>query len=265
MSEARRPLWRAKLKAFGLHFSISLGLFAAIIAATLELWYPPPYFWIDGGWFVVRLAAIVDIILGPLLTLIIFKPGKRLLALNLAVIAMVQSGFLVWGVNVLYQQRPLFAAYVGKPSERFFPVTKGLAQDGLRPLDEVLALSSERPAIIAVRLPEDPAKARELLLAGLTGKASVLRRTELFEPLAGAHLESLVAAGRSRTRIAEVWPIASANVDRFLAERGGRFEDYAFVPMQGRYYIALLAFEHRTGRYAGALYTHDRLATLYGY
>ncbi len=265
MSEAGRSLWRAKLRAFGLHFSISLALFAAIIAATLELWYPPPYFWIDGGWFVVRLAALVDIVLGPLLTLIVFKPGKRLLAFNLAVIGLVQAAFLAWGVHVLYQERPLVVAYIGKPSERFFTVTKKLALDGNRPLEEVFAMSPERPAIIAVRLPEDPAKARALLFAGFEGKGSVLRRTELFEPLQGAHLASLLDSSRGRERIAQVWPIGSENVDRFLAERGVRFEDYAFLPLQGRYYIALLVFERRTGRYAGAVYTHNRLATLYGY
>jgi len=93
----------------------------------------------------------------------------------------------------------------------------------------------------------------------------VLRRTELFEPLAGEQLKRLLAGGRSRERIAGVWPLADANIGRFLAEHGKGFEDYAFIPVHGRYYVALLAFERGSGRYAGALYAHDRLPTLYGY
>jgi hypothetical protein len=265
LSPEQRALWAAKLRAFGEHFALSLAIFAGIIWLCIELWYPPPYFWIDGGWFAVRIAASVDVIAGPLLTLIVFRPAKRWLAANLAVIAFVQAAFLTWGVIVLERERPLLAAYVGKPSERFFPVTRELAAHGLRPIEEVVTLSGERPPLVAVRLPEDPEKASELLLASMQGRTGVLRRTELFDPLEGEHLKKLLAAGRNRERIAGVWPIGNANIERFLAERGKRFEDYAFIPVHGRYYVALLAFERASGRYAGALYVHDRLPTLYRY
>lgn len=265
MSPERRALAVAKLRAFGTHFALSLAIFAAIIWVCVALWFPPPYFWIDGGWFAVRIAAVVDVIAGPLLTFIIYRPARRWMAANLAVIAFVQAAFLAWGVIVLERERPLLAVYVGKPAERFYPVTRELAAYGLSPIEEVLALSTERPSIVAVRLPEDPDKARELLQASMHGRSGVLRRTELFEALTGEQLKKLLAAGRSHERIAGIWPIGNANVERFLAERGKRFEDYAFVPVHGRYYVGLLAFERASGRYAGALYTHDRLPTLYRY
>jgi hypothetical protein len=265
VSPEQRALWAAKLRAFGTHFALSLAIFAAIIWVCMELWYPAPYFWIDGGWFAVRIAAVVDVIAGPLLTLVVFRPGKRWMAANLAVIAFVQAAFLAWGVIVLQRERPLLALYIGAPAERFYPVTRELAVHGLRPIEEVLALSAERPPLLAVRLPDDPEKARDLLQASLQGRSGVLRRTELFEPLEGEQLKKLLAAGRSRDRIAGVWPIADANIQRFLAERGKRFEDYAFIPVHGRYYVALLAFERAGGRYEGAFYVHDRLPTLYRY
>lgn len=265
MSPEQRALWAAKLRAFGTHFALSLAIFAGIIWLCMELWYPPPYFWIDGGWFAVRIAAVVDVIAGPLLTLVVFRPGKRWLAANLAVIAFVQAAFLAWGVIVLERERPLLAVFIGAPAERFYPVTRELAEHGLRPLEEVQALSAERPPMLAVRLPDDPEKARDLLQASLQGRSGVLRRTELFEPLEGEQLKKLLAAGRSRDRIAGVWPIAHANIQRFLAERGKRFEDYAFIPVHGRYYVALLAFERAGGRYEGSFYVHERLPTLYRY
>lgn len=265
MSPERRALFIAKLRAFGAHFALSLAIFAAIIWICVWLWYPEPYFWIDGGWFVVRIAALVDVVAGPLLTLIIYRPARRWMAANLATIAFVQAAFLAWGVNVLERERPLVAVFLGAPAERFYPVTRELLAYGLRPNEEVLALSSERPALVAVRLPDDPDKARELLQASLQGRTGVLRRSELYEPLEGEQLKKLLAAGRSRDRIAGVWPIANASIDSFLAAHGGRFEDYAFVPLHGRYYVALLAFERASGRHKGALYVHDRLPTLYHY
>jgi hypothetical protein len=102
-------------------------------------------------------------------------------------------------------------------------------------------------------------------MASLQGRTSVLRRTELFEPIAGEQLRKLLAGGRTRDRIAGIWPVGDANIGRFVADRGKRYEDYAFIPVHGRYYVALLAFERASGRYAGAFYTHDRLPTLYRY
>jgi hypothetical protein len=265
LSPGRRALAAAKLRAFGAHFALSLAIFAAIVWVCVELWYPEPYFWIDGGWFALRIAALADVVAGPLLTLIVYRPGRRWMAANLAAIAFVQAAFLTWGVIVLERERPLLAVFVGAPAERFYPVTRELAAHGLRPLEEVQALSKERPPMVAVRLPEDRAKALEMLQASQQGRTGILRRTELFEPLQAEQLKKLLAAGRSRDRIAGVWPIANANVERFLAERGKRYEDYALVPLHGRYYVALLAFERPGGRYAGAFYAHDRLPTLYRY
>lgn len=265
MSPEQRALWAAKLRAFGTHFALSLAIFAAIIWVCIELWYPPPYFWIDGGWFAVRIAAVVDVIAGPLLTLTVYRPARRWMAANLAVIAFVQAAFLTWGVLVLERERPLLAVYIGAPAERFYPVTRELAAHGLRPIEEVLALSAERPPLLAVRLPDDPEKARELLQATLQGRTGILRRTELLEPLEGAQLKKLLAAGRSHERVSGLWPVADANIRNFLAERARRYEDYAFIPLHGRYYVALLAFERAGGRYAGALYVHHRLPTLYRY
>ena len=47
---------------------------------------------------------------------------------------------------------------------------------------------------------------------------------------------------------------AEAKADAFAAERGRKFEDYAFVPVHGRFQTALLALERPSGRYAGAVY-----------
>ncbi|MGE0876547.1 MAG: hypothetical protein AB7O31_17930 [Burkholderiales bacterium] len=254
MSPASRALLAAKAKAFGIHLSISAALFAAIIAACVVLWYPPPYFWIDGGFQVARIVALVDIVLGPLLTLVVFRPGKRTLRQDLAIIACVQLGFLAWGVSVLYRERPLLSAYIALPAERFFPIPQQYLADSKRPVDELLALSQERPALVIIRMPADPAAARELVRVQLQGLPSVFRQTGRYERLEGAHVAEMFKAARSKERIAMVWPGAEARAERFAAERGRTFDDYVFIPVHGRFQSALLAFERPHGSYAGAVY-----------
>ena len=84
-------LWRSgRLPAFLVHVGISLTLVLTLAAATWLFWYPPPYFRFDGGWQVLRLVAVVDVVLGPLLTLVVYRRGKKGLAIDLSIIGGVQ-------------------------------------------------------------------------------------------------------------------------------------------------------------------------------
>ena len=65
-----------KLRAFAIHLIVSATVILAFLGVMFFVWYPVPYFETDGGWKVLRILAGVDVVLGPLLTLIVFKPGK---------------------------------------------------------------------------------------------------------------------------------------------------------------------------------------------
>ncbi|MCZ6669385.1 MAG: hypothetical protein O6932_12040, partial [Gammaproteobacteria bacterium] len=65
-----------KLKASSIHFSLSLIIFFILAYQIYYNWYPVPYFSVDGGWQGIRLIALVDLVLGPLLTFLIFDLTK---------------------------------------------------------------------------------------------------------------------------------------------------------------------------------------------
>ncbi|MFD2273550.1 hypothetical protein ACFS07_27565 [Undibacterium arcticum] len=55
----------------------------------------------------------IDVVLGPLLTLVVFKVGKKSLKFDLAVIALLQLGAMVYGVSTLLEARPAYVAALG--------------------------------------------------------------------------------------------------------------------------------------------------------
>ena len=55
----------------------------------------------------------IDVALGPLLTLVVFKVGKKTLRLDLAVIGVVQAAALAYGVYSLLIARPVYVASLG--------------------------------------------------------------------------------------------------------------------------------------------------------
>lgn len=248
--------WRAKLSAFGAHALISAVVFAAIIALTVWLWYPPPFFWIDGGLQVTLLAAGIDIVAGPLLTFVVYRPRKPRLMMNLTLIAAVQAGALAWGVGALYSQRPVLAAFVGHKQNRFFPVTEEQVRGGSRSLEALRALSGSRPPMVFVDLPENDAEAVRLLSSA---GDSVLRQTDRFQRIDGDRLLRIARASRTTKNYEVSAPDLAAAMEGFVAQHGGKAEAFAFVPLIGRFGDGMLALSREDGSIVGVVAKEIRL------
>lgn len=98
--------WKASL----IHFGLSLIVFVALLVLILVVWYPGILFEITGGWEGLRIVIGVDLVLGPVLTLIVFKADKPSLKFDLTCIAAFQMVCLAGGVWVVYNERPIVLA-----------------------------------------------------------------------------------------------------------------------------------------------------------
>lgn len=97
----------SRWKAGGIHLLISLTILLGLSAVILTIWYPGILFTIDGGWRGLRLVIAVDLIAGPLMTLIVFKSGKPGLKFDLCCIALFQASCMTAGMSIVYSERPL--------------------------------------------------------------------------------------------------------------------------------------------------------------
>jgi hypothetical protein len=78
----------------------------------LAAWYPGPLFQAAGGNELLFILVGVDVVIGPLLTLAVFKAGKKGMKLDLGVIGILQVAALVYGSWVVAQARPAFIVFV---------------------------------------------------------------------------------------------------------------------------------------------------------
>ncbi len=104
---------RAAARASGLHL---LGSFAvAAVAAWLVFGrlYPTPYAEMLGGFELFFILMGVDVVCGPLLTLVLFNPAKprRELVLDLGFVAILQLGALAYGLQTVWLARPVYLIY----------------------------------------------------------------------------------------------------------------------------------------------------------
>jgi hypothetical protein len=98
--------------AAGAHLLISALVAAGVLAVMLALWYPPPLFQAMGGAGLAFIVIGVDVVMGPALTLVVFRSGKRGLKFDLAVIAALQLAALAYGCHIVELARPAFLVFV---------------------------------------------------------------------------------------------------------------------------------------------------------
>ena len=109
--------------AFATHFGLSLLIFIGLLLVVTLLWYPGALFSAAGGWEGIRVIVGVDLVIGPLLTLIIYNLAKpqRLLYLDLLVIALIQFSCLAAGVFIVFDERPVAVTYA---HDKFYALKK---------------------------------------------------------------------------------------------------------------------------------------------
>jgi hypothetical protein len=104
---------RFRLTAFGLHL-LGSAIALTLVLGTLYLgWYRWPGWYLSSVLHVVGILVLVDLVLGPTLTLIVANASKprRLLARDIAMIVTVQLAALVYGSVTLWSGRPLYYTF----------------------------------------------------------------------------------------------------------------------------------------------------------
>jgi len=102
----------SRWRAFAIHLLISVLIAGSVAAVLFLVWYPPKLLGFAGAEGLLFLMAGIDIVAGPLLTLIIFKPGKKGLKFDLALISFAQGAFLAYGVWTSWESRPVYLVAV---------------------------------------------------------------------------------------------------------------------------------------------------------
>ncbi|MEM7357757.1 MAG: hypothetical protein AAF431_01515 [Pseudomonadota bacterium] len=92
--------------AFAVHLLISLAVLAGLLSIIFFVWFPYDLIF-AGGVDGLKIVMGVDLVLGPVLTLMVFVPGKKGLKSDLTMIGLVQVVCLVAGMWVVHNERPM--------------------------------------------------------------------------------------------------------------------------------------------------------------
>lgn len=188
--------YAAAARAATIHLLCSVAIASLAGGLVFGIWYPFPYDQLAGGRELFLLVVVVDLVCGPLLTMVLFSPAKSRaeLLLDLGVVTLLQLLGLAYGLSTVLAARPLFlvqeidrfkviaASQIGSSAVESLPM-------GLKPSWWL------GPVIVSIRAPKDERERQSVLLEAVEGGRDYAERPEFYLPYdATAALKSLKRA-----------------------------------------------------------------------
>jgi hypothetical protein len=211
----------------------------------LKVWYPPPLFTAEGGSDILFILVAVDVIIGPLITLVIFKSGKPGLRFDLTVIALLQAGALLYGSHVMFVARPVYIALVDDQFET-------VRANDLDPANFAQAPAAFRsvpvtgPVFVAVELPEDMKVLKELISQATSGGYLVQHLPRYYIPYSDYKAKAL-AKSRPLKNLREDDKKITDRIDKEIADTGRKASELNFLPLQTRRGWGAVLVDGKTG------------------
>lgn len=172
-----------RVQAFTIHLLISLAVFAALLGAMRLWFFPGALFAAAGGWQGLQIIAVVDLVLGPCLTLIVFKPSKPAAELrrDLAIIGLIQVAALAGGIYAAHLVRPLAVVHV---FDTFYVHNQESFSSNELDAGEQARLTGWRPRFYYVSVPGSPEEFLQQHIKDVLNGAKPLQdRFDLFKPM----------------------------------------------------------------------------------
>jgi len=190
---------KERLIALAIHFLISAVIIGALLFLIYFIWFPNNLIYVGATAGLIILIS-VDLVIGPVLTFIVFDKSKRSLKLDLSCIAVLQIACLIYGTYLIYNERPILHILTDDGLAIF---TKGEIEHHTIDLDYGLF---SKPTIKFLDVPDDRAVSIRARVAyeAIEGKPYALK-TELHLPADKITLEqfndrlAFIEAGLSKS------------------------------------------------------------------
>lgn len=238
--------WRAA----GIHLAISAFIAAAVFAVIRLLWYPGALFEGAGGRELFVLIAVVDVTLGPLMTLIVFKAGKPGLRFDLATIAILQVAALGYGAMVLFESRPVWIVFVKDRFEltRANQVLEAERSKARAPFD---TLSITGPSLAGAEMPADPNEQLRIAISALGG-LDINGFPQYLVPYERVRGQ-VKAKAKPLAELRQFNPGQEARIQALETFQGRKAAEVGFLPMRAGRHDLVALVDRGSGEFLGTV------------
>lgn len=229
-----------RIKAGLIHFCSSLSIFTVVFLVMFTFWYPEPFFTTEGGWQGLKIVAPIDVVLGPLLTLVVFNPTKsiRELSIDMGIIVAIQLAALIWGVFTVYQHRPVAIVFW---DDSFLTVAASDLTQQNYPLENLRQFSQANPPMLFAEQPMSKVDIKRLLADITEKEIPPHHQTQLYRPLAG-HFAEISTHQIDIDKITQANSALQLQLDALLQTTRHATHDLQYYPLKAKYRDIILVF-----------------------
>ncbi len=152
------------------------------MALVFLVWYPAPLATATGVTPIFLLMLGIDVTMGPLLTLLVYKPRKKSLRMDLTVIVLLQVAALAYGIHTMAVARPAWLVF----NKDRFDVALANELDITRmeqAKPEFRYAPWTGPRWVASAAPSDPTASFDLMMESGGGGPDLPQRIDLYFPI----------------------------------------------------------------------------------
>lgn len=235
-----------RFHAFGWHMLASSCVALICSALVFLLWYPGQLALASGVSDIFLLLLVVDVTLGPVITMVVFNPKKKELRRDLAMVVVVQLAALLYGLHTVYTARPVYIVF---SIDRFDLVfANDFTEENLAKATntEYQSLPLFRPKVVAARTPDDTNAHNELLFNSISGGADLPQLPQYYVPYTEFKADV----------IKRIYPLAELKafnpnklsaVDSLAGKYAGARMDIGYLPLKGKAQDLVVILNRTTG------------------
>lgn len=240
-----------RLRAGGIHLGLSIGVAALAALLVFGVWYPNPYREISGGRELFTILVSVDVIMGPLITLVIFNRRKSWVELrrDLAVVALLQCSALAYGLWTVSVARPVHLVF---EYNRFTVVhAVDLTPDAAGEASPGVAVAPwTGPTLLGLRPFKDNHEKSEATLAAFNSRP-LPTRTDLWQPYEASR-QAVLAEAKPVALLQARFPARAAAIAESVRSGGGDPQTALYLPLMSRRAIWTVLLDPTNARILGA-------------
>ncbi|ENU93125.1 hypothetical protein F971_01165 [Acinetobacter vivianii] len=167
---------------FSLHFLISIIFSLLVLLVVFFIWYPSPLAKSVGVTHIFLIMLAVDVVIGPLLGVFIYKENIKKFKFDLITIIIFQVSALFYGIYIIAQGRPAWLAY---NVDRFELVRNNeiLTEQIAQASPQHQQPSWLKPQFVGVEFAKDKNIRSDDMLAEVLGGISIAQKPERYVPL----------------------------------------------------------------------------------
>lgn len=246
----------SRKQAFLTHLFFSLTIFFVVLYFIAFVWFPSFYYKFDNGYMGTAVIFFVDVVLGPGLTLLVFKPGKPKLKLDMSLILIFQLVALTWGINSVYEDRPAAAVF---HDGRFLCLTETVARNV--DVEKISQGKSGNQKLAYLELPQSFDERGEFMLEAFRNNMSAeYYYGSRFDSINKNNINEILKYDLDFSELMRENPENFDVINQYVETHPGYKARYYFYPIRSRFKTGIAVFDPEAMRIIEVL---DLETTLY--